>query len=155
MKEWQKTFYPTCTIIHEDIKLIGKKGFWRNAWVYGTSKSAQSSSNKNNKEDEKTKVVIKTLRYLHNYEQSFYEHNRIDAIAMERLTSSNHIVNIYGFCGNSVITEYANGPRLGTIADETRSSMKKQNKKGGLEKKKYFCTKHVGLGGNVMFRIVC
>jgi hypothetical protein len=31
----------------------------------------------------------------------------------------------------------------------------KQKKKGGLEKKFYFCTKHVGLGGNVMFRIVC
>lgn len=31
----------------------------------------------------------------------------------------------------------------------------KQKKERWTRKKIYFCTKHVGLGGNVMFRIVC
>ena len=39
---------------------------------------------------------------------------------MERLTSSPHVINIYGFCGHSVITEYADGPRLGTLADKSK-----------------------------------
>ena len=41
-------------------------------------------------------------------------------MAMEKLTPSPHIINIYGFCGRSVITEYADGPRLGTLADKSK-----------------------------------
>lgn len=59
-------------------------------------------------------------RYEHNFEDNFEEHDRVDAIAMERLTSSPHVINIYGFCGHSVITEYADGPRIGTLADKSK-----------------------------------
>ena len=38
-------------------------------------------------------------------------------MAMERLTSSPHVINIFGSCGNSVITEFADGERVGTLAD--------------------------------------
>ena len=41
-------------------------------------------------------------------------------MAMEKLTASPHVINIYGFCGRSVITEYADGPRLGTLADKSK-----------------------------------
>mmetsp|Transcript_16665 Transcript_16665/g.23634 ORF Transcript_16665/g.23634 Transcript_16665/m.23634 type:complete len:253 (-) Transcript_16665:171-929(-) len=41
-------------------------------------------------------------------------------MAMERLTSSPHVINIYGFCGHSVLTEFADGPRLGTFADKSK-----------------------------------
>lgn len=41
---------------------------------------------------------------------------------MERLTSSRHVINIYGFCGHSVISEYADGPRLGTLADKSKKT---------------------------------
>jgi serine/threonine protein kinase len=50
-----------------------------------------------------------SFRYEHNYEASFYETNRIDAVAMERLTSSPHVTDIYGYCGMSVMTEYGEG----------------------------------------------
>ena len=60
------------------------------------------------------------LRYEHNFEDNFEEHDRIDAVALERLTSSRHVINIYGFCGHSVISEYADGPRLGTLADKSK-----------------------------------
>jgi len=39
---------------------------------------------------------------------------------MERLTSSPHVINIFGFCGHSVVTEYADGKRLGELADKSR-----------------------------------
>ena len=64
--------------------------------------------------------VPSSSRYQHNFEDNFEEHDRIDAIALERLTSSPHVINIYGFCGHSVVTEYADGPRLGTLADKSK-----------------------------------
>ena len=39
---------------------------------------------------------------------------------MERQTFSPHVINIYGFCGRSVISEFVNGPRLGTLADKAK-----------------------------------
>jgi serine/threonine protein kinase len=60
------------------------------------------------------------LRIEHRFEEKVYEHNRIDAIAMERLTKSPHVINIFGFCGNSVLTEYADGKRLGELADKSK-----------------------------------
>ena len=37
---------------------------------------------------------------------------------MERLTASPHVINIFGYCGHSVMTEYADGKRLGELADK-------------------------------------
>lgn len=59
-------------------------------------------------------------RFEHNFEDAHYEHDRVDAIAMERLTSSEHVINIFGFCGHSVMTEYADGTRLGALADKAK-----------------------------------
>jgi len=39
---------------------------------------------------------------------------------MERLTSSPHVINVFGFCGHSVMTEYADGKRLGELADKSK-----------------------------------
>ena len=40
---------------------------------------------------------------------------------MERLTFSPHVINVYGFCGRAVMSEFANGPRkIGTISDKAR-----------------------------------
>lgn len=41
-------------------------------------------------------------------------------MALERLTSSPNVINIYGFCAHSVLNEYADGPRLGTFADKSK-----------------------------------
>ena len=61
-------------------------------------------------------------RFEHNYEDDFFEHNRIDAVAMERLTSSPHVINVFGFCGHSVLTEFGDGSRVGELADKSRKS---------------------------------
>lgn len=59
-------------------------------------------------------------RYFHNFEDAHFEHDRVDAVSMERLTASPHVINIYGFCGHSVISEYATGTRIGTLADKSK-----------------------------------
>lgn len=41
------------------------------------------------------------------FEEKFYEDQRIDAIAMERLTGSPRIINMYGYCGLTVVQEFA------------------------------------------------
>ncbi len=61
-----------------------------------------------------------SLRYEHNFEDAHFEHDRVDAVAMERLTSSPHVINIFGFCGHSVMTEYADGKRVGQLADKAK-----------------------------------
>lgn len=59
-------------------------------------------------------------RINHRFEDAYYEHNRIDAIVLERLTASPHVINVFGFCGHSVVTEYADGKRLGELADKMK-----------------------------------
>lgn len=39
---------------------------------------------------------------------------------MERLTSSPHIINIFGSCGNAVVTEFADGQKVGYLADSKK-----------------------------------
>ena len=39
---------------------------------------------------------------------------------MDRLTASPYVVDIYGFCGRSVLNEFADGPGLGKLADKSR-----------------------------------
>mmetsp|Transcript_18682 Transcript_18682/g.21006 ORF Transcript_18682/g.21006 Transcript_18682/m.21006 type:complete len:241 (+) Transcript_18682:1-723(+) len=39
---------------------------------------------------------------------------------MERLTSSPHVINVFGFCGHSVLTEFADGKRVGQLADKAK-----------------------------------
>lgn len=62
-----------------------------------------------------------SYRFRHDFEDAHFEHDRIDAVAMERLTSSPHVIDVFGFCGHSVLTEFADGPRLGELADKSKS----------------------------------
>jgi len=133
MADWQEKYYPTCNGLHEIslgepatfsgwntsrndtssnddhpnnqssafsttdlVELLSLSGSWRSAW------------RKTNQFNET--VVLKLLRY-HNreFDHESFRYHRIDAMAMERLTSSPYIVDIYGFCGESVLTEYATG----------------------------------------------
>ena len=46
---------------------------------------------------------VTVRRYEHNFEHAHYEHDRVDALAMSRLTFSPHVVDIYSFCGRTVL----------------------------------------------------
>ena len=117
--DWQTTFHPSCNGMHEydlsDVNekatLFGKNGFWRNAW--------HLEQNHNNVDEH---LVLKTLKYEHRFEDAHFEHDRVDAVAMDMLTASPHVINVFGFCGHSVFTEYADQPRIGTLADKSRKN---------------------------------
>ena len=100
---WQSELHPTCNPFHEldftllidtnQTELVGFKGSWRHAWRLEDSTKAV--------------VALKTLKFEHEYDPLYYEYNRVDAVAMEHLTSSPYVMDIYAACGNNAITEYA------------------------------------------------
>jgi len=114
MEEWQTKSFPTCNSVHEvdmagdndDTSVLGIKGFFRMAWKLNHPPRGES-------------VVMKTLKMVHTYEDNFYEKHRIDALAMERLTSSPNVIDIYGYCGQTVFNELADGLSLGKLADRS------------------------------------
>jgi serine/threonine protein kinase len=86
-----------------DITLISS-GYWRDVWRVNT--------NVKGPEELSEKYVLKTIRYTHSYTPRNYDRHRRDAVAMERLTASPFIMNIYAACGNSGLFEYADGGSL-------------------------------------------
>jgi Protein tyrosine and serine/threonine kinase len=111
---WQELSFPTCNDIHdvdletvfrrqngvsddgEEAPIIGflNAGLWRDVWSVRPRATMIES------------VVMKTMKAEHDYDHRNFDRHRRDALAMERLTSSPHIVDIYGFCGNTVLTQY-------------------------------------------------
>lgn len=108
--DWQLHSFPTCNLLHERemeslmVRPERKKeplemvahGYWRDVWIL-------PSSNFDGKH------VLKTIRYEHDYEERNYDRHRRDALAMERLSGHPYILNLYAFCGNSGVSEYASG----------------------------------------------
>jgi len=119
MVDWQSTHYPTCNTLHEyEVmkthwysngtmyvmkadsypKILSTEGFWRDVWK-GADYPPGGGLRKY--------IVLKTLKWNHDFGVLATENHRKDAVAMERLSSSPFIIDIYAFCGQSTITEYA------------------------------------------------
>jgi len=97
---WQlQQAFPTCNLLHE-FDLTGRyamlvtSGHWRSVWVV---------------EAMGTKKVLKTQLYKRQYEPKIFDLHRRDALAAERLTKYKSVVDMYGFCGESALSEYADG----------------------------------------------
>jgi len=110
MRDWQLTSFPSCNSIHEyslaetnktkQARLINH-GQWRDVWKISDTK------NKN--------YALKTMRYVHDYSERNYDRHRRDSVAMERLSGSPSIVDIYGFCGNSGMFQLGTGGDLNSF----------------------------------------
>lgn len=109
--EWQKRSFPTCNLLFEfDLTDLGAhngirvqhiaNGYWRDVFTVQEAFSQRR--------------VLKTRRMQHEFIARNYDRHRRDAVCMERLTSSPVVMDIYGFCGNSGLFEFANG---GSITD--------------------------------------
>ena len=118
MADWQTKSFPNCNLLHEfDMRSAGPnvgkndqqhnvsfedtlaflgQGWFRHAWElkHGSSES----------------VVLKTLRLEREFLEEYYDLHRRDALAMERLTHSPFVMNVYGFCGQSALNELADFP---------------------------------------------
>ena len=107
--DWQTTTFPSCNkamemdlttlyvtgldgISHEATRLVNN-GYWRDVFMV--------------REFDGSKVAAKTMRVEHEFEARNYDRHRKDALASERLTSSPYVANIYSFCGNTGVFDYA------------------------------------------------
>jgi len=85
----------TCNLFHEsdlsqDSSSYLSHGYWRDTWVV---------------DEGEVSAVMKTGRMKHGYGFDVFEYTRMDALVMEKLSSSPRIVDIYGYCASSVLTE--------------------------------------------------
>ena len=107
-----------CNNLHEipmdDFSVDGRNkvtllshGFWRDVWKYTGADGG--------------KTVLKTMRYEHDYEERNYDRHRRDAVATERLTHADYVVDIFGFCGNSGIYEFGSGGDVSNFIYENKS----------------------------------
>ena len=103
--EWQAMSFPSCNRMHEidlERSLLPKMmigiGSIRQAWMLDNEVSNIFEA-----------AVLKILLPSKKYDKQTLESHRVDALVSEYLTSSPYIIDIYGFCGNSVMVEYGEG----------------------------------------------
>lgn len=112
--EWQLESHPTCNSVHEvnifdeELTIIGK-GSYRDVWSWQHFFVVPRRS-----EIDIEQVVLKTLRYNHDFTPLNTERHRIDAVSLDRLASSEFIIDIYASCVTSGLFEYGDS---GTLDD--------------------------------------
>lgn len=121
MHDWQTTMFPTCNKIHEfDLSgydyqrgsqypfeggVLINNGHFRDVWSV--------------KEFDGKDRALKTIRIEWDMSFGDIEKERKDGVAMERLTSSPHIPDIFGYCIGSGLFELSTGgDLLSHIRDE-------------------------------------
>lgn len=108
------------TIRHEQsyIELLGV-GSWRSVWKLNDG-FAESISDGNEKQPE---LVLKLLHTHRHFDEKSFSIHQVDAFVMEALSASDYVVDSFGFCGQSVITEAATGSGQSLIKNNTLSSI--------------------------------
>ena len=97
---WHKNYFPNCNSFHE-IEIINIKGKDR----FLGSGSYRDAFLQHETYD--PDLVLKVNRFRHNpFNYDRYEFIRMDALVMERLTSSPRIADIYGHCATSVYSPF-------------------------------------------------
>jgi serine/threonine protein kinase len=110
MEKWQSQIYSTCNQMHElntlhdGISLLSMKGSWRSTWKFT---------------DGDDSLVLKMLQLDREFDHQSYSYHQIDAMALERLTSSNFVITSYGFCGQSTIVEWAPNDARSVVKDSS------------------------------------
>lgn len=113
--EWQELNLPNCNEMHE-IDLLStlirsetndtatdgigfiNSGLWRSVWAVDPRPVMRMP------------VVLKMMKQKHDVDQRNFDRHRRDALVMERLSYSPNVVDIYGYCANSVLTEFISVP---------------------------------------------
>ena len=111
---WQGFNFPNCNEMHEvDLRAIRARsaqnktdykigylasGLWRSVWAVDPRRVMPGP------------IVLKMMEMKHDVDSRNHDRHRRDALVMERLTASPNVVDIYSFCGNSVLTEYIDTP---------------------------------------------
>jgi hypothetical protein len=128
MHDWTKTTFPTCNTVHEQPlneydhqrphknQLLDMGSFRSTYRIYDTERGNNDHGNKYVKP-----IAMKTLCEVDDGKDRpddvFLKNHRIDALFYERMTKSPWILDIYAFCGNSGLFEFAGG---GSIPKKAR-----------------------------------
>ncbi|CAB9518281.1 Probable serine/threonine-protein kinase [Seminavis robusta] len=97
---WHRYNLPNCNAMHElDLvtntpRFVGD-GAYREVFVTEQPYMAAQEQ-----------MIFKEIRWDLDHGVDSFEYVRMDAFVTERLTSNQHIVDIFGFCGLSMLTEY-------------------------------------------------
>ena len=116
---WQEQSLPICNIFHEsdmteflsptsddrqngDAELFRfiANGGYRDVYMIRDHNSSWN------------KLALKTLRWTRDFTERHFDRHRRDAVVADRLTALPTSVDIYGFCGQSAIYEFAKGGDL-------------------------------------------
>ena len=129
MHEWQTASYPNCNALHVmDLDRAGfvANGFFRDVWVVNETTDAGPEP-----------LAVKTLRLRDSskldYDARNYHRHNVDAIVHERLTAAPHVMNIFGYCGMSIVVEFAPGGDLGDALSDGNTFTKKERFQTALE----------------------
>lgn len=112
--KWQDEHHPSCLVVHEidllqkQFRLLGS-GYYRSGFMF--------------QEYDGTKRALKMKRYKSklDFNERLWDKHRRDALALEQMSNSPYVMNIYGYCMNSVIVDYSDKRSLYHIFDSELS----------------------------------
>ena len=127
--DWQLLDLPVCNLLHEmdltDIfATLGRSGDHRRQHIIEKIKYLASGGYRDvfmvrGNDPEFSQMALKTLKYTRNYTINHYDRHRRDATVAEHLTSVPTSVDIYAYCGNSAIYQFAKGGNLKDAIDKS------------------------------------
>jgi hypothetical protein len=97
----QPSINPTCNSMHEMeltdgiLSLFSTKGSWRSVWHYNSTTT------------DPTSLAVKMLHLHRNFDAQSFAAHKTDIMVMDQLTASPYVVNAFGYCGQTVTTEFA------------------------------------------------
>lgn len=124
MHVWQTRAYPNCNLLHErelrkffhkqkgkyhELVHLIAHGYFRDVYMI---KDVDTTSN----------IALKTNRFARRFDQWTMDRHRMDALVMDRMTSSSNIMDIYGYCGVGSLVEFADGGDLMTLINKESSA---------------------------------
>jgi serine/threonine protein kinase len=111
---------------HGEAPSLGRylsSGLWRDVW----SLSLDADFLHGNDVDH-GKAVLKMMKMEHDVVERNFERHRREAVTMDRLSASPYVVDLFAYCGNTVLTEFA--PQdLSTAIKGSREAVKNGRKR--------------------------
>lgn len=124
--EWHSYSFPNCNTFHEiDLEagifaagsnvegVVDKTGELRIQYGFnGATRESwflDSKTCSNGEHHCPGTTILKTLRWRELHDEQIHDLQRIDALVSERLSSSPHVIDIYGYCGASALNDFADG----------------------------------------------
>jgi len=163
--EWHSYHFPNCNEIHEiDVRAAVRhpresfirqtivtsdeanttatesfpwgfvsNGLWRD--VFSCDPRGEVTSSIESPISPMPPAVLKIMKREHEYDQRNFQRHRRDALVMERLSSSHHLVAIYGYCANTVLTQAISHTLDDVIYARENERKKKWNPRNGYQAK--------------------